>query len=75
MPLLALPHCMIGSRSGVLGFGEQVFELGERLGRLGHADLGRLFLVVEDARQAVVEAHGVERAGAADAIRARRGSG
>ena len=59
---------MIGSRSGVLRLGEQVLELGERLGRLGHADLCGEFLVVEDAGQAVVEAHRIERAGAARSI-------
>ena len=48
--------------------GEQVIELGERLGWFGHADLGGQLLVVEDTGQAVVETHGIERAGAAGAV-------
>ena len=62
MPLLALPHSMIGWSPAALAFGEQALELVERLWRLGHADLRGQLLVVEDARQAVVEAHRVERA-------------
>ena len=76
------PHAALGAaplhdrlEPGGLGLGEQVFELGNRLGRLGHADLGCQLLVVEDAGQAVVEAHGIERAGAAGAIFCRHGSG
>ena len=55
--------------AGVLRLLEQRLELGQRLGRLGHADLGRQVLVVEHAGHAVVEAAGVERAVAPLAVR------
>src|SRR5690606_4952027 len=43
-------------------------KLGQRLRRLGHANLGRQLLVVEDTSQAVVEAHSIKRAGAASSV-------
>ncbi len=52
-----------------LGFGQERVELGDRLGRLGHPDLGRQFLVVEHAGQAVVESHRVQRARTTGAVR------
>ncbi len=55
-------------QSGCLGLGQQVFELGHRLGRLGHAQLRGELLVVEDAGQAVVEAHRIQGARAARAV-------
>ena len=53
---------------GGLGRCEQGFELGDRLGRLGHADLGCQRLIVEDAGHAVVETHGIKRAGTSDPV-------
>ncbi len=69
MPLVALPHCMIGWSPASFAFWQQRLELGERLGRLGHADLGGQLLVVEHAGHAVVEARRVQRAVAALAVR------
>ena len=76
------PHAALGAaplhdrlEPGGLGLGEQVLELGDRLGRLGHADLRGQLLVVEDTGQLVVETHGIERAGAADAVCRDAGSG
>ena len=68
MPLLALPHCMIGRSPAALALASRSSNSATRLGRLGHADLRGQLLVVEDAGQAVVEAHGIERAGAAGAV-------
>ena len=76
------PHAALGTaplhdrlEPGGLGRGKQGIELGDRLGRLGHADLGGQLLVVENAGQAVVETHGVKRAGTADAVWSTSGSG
>ena len=59
---------MIGWRSAVFAFREQVLELGDRLRGARHADLRRKGLVVEDTSEAVVQAGGVQRSGSADAI-------
>ena len=69
MPLFALPHSMIGRSPAALAFASRSSNSATVLGGCGHADLGRQLLVVEDAGQAVVEAHGIERAGAAGAVR------
>jgi len=61
-----VPHD-VGGNAGGLGLGHQVFELGDRLRWLGHADLGGQRLVVENAGHRIVEAHGIERAFAARA--------
>ena len=69
------PHTTLGAaphhdwlEPGGLGCGEQILELSNRLGRLSHADLRCQLFVIEDTGQTVVEAHGIERARAADAI-------
>ena len=76
------PHAALGAapfhdrlEPGGLGLGEQILELGDRLGWLGHADLRGQLLVVEDTGQAVVETHGIERAGTTDASLRQSGSG
>ena len=52
-----------GQNTGFLGLGHGGVKFGQRLRRLGHADLGGQFLVIEHAGHRVVEAHAVERAG------------
>src|SRR5690606_21747918 len=47
-------------KPGGLSLGQQGVKLGECLWWLSHANLGRLFLVVEDSSQTVVEAHGIK---------------
>ena len=55
--------------TGRLGLAEQSLEVGDGLGRLGHPDLLRELLVVEDTGQAVVQPHRVQRTGTAGAVR------
>src|SRR6185436_10576858 len=51
-----------------LGFGEKVFELSNRLGRLSHANLCCQLFVIEDTCQTVVESHCIESAGSTDTV-------